>query len=167
MVMRECTRRDRLTVPLDSPTAKLNGSNLTAIRKVIVPIDPHRSGFLDDGGSCGGRAELSVVTVQHGELAVLFVTGTVDLSTASHLSTAVDEVATQPPAGVVIDLSGTDFLASVGMAALIDAHDAITPHAAFAVVAHGPATARPLQLMGLDQVFTLYPTLDDALGDLG
>lgn len=131
-----------------------------------MPTNPAHSGFLDDDGSLSGSVEVSVVTVRRGDLTVLFVTGTVDLSTASHLSSAVADVVAQRPAGVIIDMSGTDFLASAGMTALVDAHDEIVPDGAFAVVAHGPSTARPLQLVGLDQVFTLYPTLDDALHNM-
>jgi len=36
----------------------------------------------------------------------------------------------------------------------------------FAVVADGPATSRPLKLVGIAEVVGLYPTLDEALATL-
>jgi anti-sigma B factor antagonist len=36
----------------------------------------------------------------------------------------------------------------------------------FGIVADGAATSRPIRLLGLDVILTLYPTLDDAVRDL-
>ena len=36
----------------------------------------------------------------------------------------------------------------------------------FGIVAEGPATSRPIRLLGIDAILALYPTLDDALRDL-
>jgi anti-sigma B factor antagonist len=36
----------------------------------------------------------------------------------------------------------------------------------FGIVAEGPATSRPIRLLGIDVIPALYPTLDDALRDL-
>lgn len=71
------------------------------------------------------------------------------------------------PAAVIVDLSGVDFLASAGMGVLAAAHDQACPTAGFAVVANGPATSRPLKLVGLAEVIGLYPTLADARAALG
>ena len=42
------------------------------------------------------------------------------------------------------------------------ARDRVSEAAGFAVVAAGPATSRPLKLVGLADVIGLYPTLDEA-----
>jgi anti-sigma B factor antagonist len=35
----------------------------------------------------------------------------------------------------------------------------------FGIVADGAATSRPIRLLGIDRILTLYPTLEDALRD--
>jgi hypothetical protein len=50
---------------------------------------------------------------------------------------------------------------------LITAHRDIAPWAGFGVVADGPATSRPLRILGFDSIFALYRTLDDAMDDFG
>lgn len=119
--------------------------------------------FVDDRGPESGSAALTVVTVEREKLAILTVRGNIDVLTAPQLSEAVTQAIAGQPRGLIIDLTSTDFLASAGMTALITAHDAIAPTGLFGVVADGPSTSRPLQLMGLDQTLTLYPTLDQAI----
>jgi hypothetical protein len=52
------------------------------------------------------------------------------------------------------------------MSLLITAHRDIAPSAPFGVVADGPSTGRPLRLIGLDTVFALYRSLDEAMAEL-
>jgi hypothetical protein len=49
------------------------------------------------------------------------------------------------------------------MSALVTAYEAIAPGGLFGVVADGPSTSRPIQLVGLDQTLTLYATLEQAI----
>lgn len=67
------------------------------------------------------------------------------------------------PAGIIIDLSKVDFLACAGINTLLAAHADVTPDTRFGVVADGPATSRPLTLLGVDRELGLYRSLDDAL----
>lgn len=99
-------------------------------------------------------------------IAVLTVGGEIDLLTAPALQEAIDGVVAQGPPALVIDLSAVDFLASAGLKLLAATHEKISESAQFAVVARGPATRRPMQLTGLDKIFSVYPTLDDALTEL-
>jgi anti-sigma B factor antagonist len=92
---------------------------------------------------------------------VLTVRGDVDALTAPGLTEAIHDAPLGQP--VIVDLSEVDFLASAGMTVLVSAHQRFSPDAQFMVVADGPATSRPLKLMGLDSVLALYPTLDEAL----
>ncbi|BCI92312.1 hypothetical protein NIIDMKKI_75180 [Mycobacterium kansasii] len=46
-----------------------------------------------------------------------------------------------------------DFLASAGMTVLVTANAQVVAPTRFAVVADGPATSRPIKLMGIDSVF--------------
>lgn len=99
-------------------------------------------------------------------LVVLAVGGSVDMLSAPWFTEAIESAVAKEPAGVIIDLSKVDFLASAGMSVLIAAHGDVDHSRSFAVVADGPATHRPLTLMGLDDVLPLYRTLGDALSHL-
>lgn len=95
-------------------------------------------------------------------ITVLAVTGTVDLATAPALEEAVDAAVSDGPKTLIIDLTGVDFLASAGMAILVATQRRLGDDAAFAVVADGPATARPFRLTGLDEVIQLFATVEEA-----
>ncbi|HYP95496.1 MAG TPA: STAS domain-containing protein [Mycobacterium sp.] len=108
------------------------------------------------------EAIATALAYQNG-IAVLRVDGDIDLATVSALEAAIDEALIPKPTGLVIDLSEVGFLASAGLQALVAAHNNVSQSAQFAVVANSAATSRPIQLTGLDQIFELYPTLDEAL----
>lgn len=108
------------------------------------------------------------VTVTHErDLAILSVSGELDLVTAPQLAESVDAViAEHPPAALIIDLTGVPFLASMGMTVLVQTCERLGRSTRFAVVADGPATSRPLTMMGLDDTFALYGDLDSAIAAL-
>src|SRR5689334_7595366 len=95
-------------------------------------------------------------------VAVLRVDGDIDLATVPTLEAAIEEALTSKPTGLVVDLTDVGFLASAGLQALVATHNTVSESAHFAVVANSAATSRPIQLTGLDQIFDLFPTLDEA-----
>ena len=97
---------------------------------------------------------------------VVSVAGVVDMLTAPELEKAIAEAAKSAPSAVVVDMTGVEFLASAGMGVLIAAQDDLSPDVKLAVVADGPATSRPLKLVGVTDVVDLYATLDEALAAL-
>ncbi len=99
-------------------------------------------------------------------VSVVSVAGVVDMLTAPELEKAIAEAAKSSPSAVVVDMTAVEFLASAGMGVLIAAQDELAPAVRFAVVADGPATSRPLKLVGVTDVVDLYATLDEALGAL-
>src|SRR3954447_14069044 len=108
------------------------------------------------------EAIATALAYQNG-VAVLKVDGDIDLATVPTLEAAIDEALIPKPTGLVIDLSEVCFLSSAGLQTLVATHHNVSQTAQFAVVANSAATSRPIQLTGLDQIFKLYPTLDDAL----
>ncbi|MGA9872527.1 MAG: STAS domain-containing protein [Rhodococcus sp. (in: high G+C Gram-positive bacteria)] len=113
------------------------------------------------------RMSLDIVEQRVGDTTVLSVYGEVDLTTSQYLTDAIDAVVTDSGlSAVVVDLTGVPFFASVGMSILVDANRRLSANARFVVVADGPATARPLMLVGLDQAFPIYSDLDAALSAL-
>jgi anti-sigma B factor antagonist len=98
-----------------------------------------------------------------GEVAIVAATGVIDALTAPQFEEALRAAVANKPEGLVVDLTGVDFLASAGMGVLVAAHDAADEGTRFCVVADGPATARPLKLVGIADIVPLHTTLDDAL----
>ncbi len=90
-------------------------------------------------------------------VSVVSVAGVVDMLTAPDLEKAIAEAAKSSPTAVVVDMTAVDFLASAGMGVLIAAQDELAPAIRFAVVADGPATSRPLKLVGVTDVVDLMP----------
>lgn len=101
-----------------------------------------------------------------GEIEVLSVAGVVDMITAPALDEAIAIAAKGSPHGVIVDLGAVDFLASAGMGLLVAAREELPESVRFAVVADGPATSRPLKLVGIADVVGLHATLDEALATL-
>jgi anti-anti-sigma factor len=97
-----------------------------------------------------------------GDVAVLRVSGALDLALAPKLAQLMDRALRREPALVVVDLTEVDFLASAGMAMLLRAHRGCPP-ARLHVVADSPITMRPLEMTRLTDELVVYSTLAAAL----
>lgn len=97
---------------------------------------------------------------------VLTVTGALDILSAPTFRQALLDTLATAPKNVVVDLSDLDFLASAGLAALVEGHRAAGAATGFGVVAVGSATRRPLDLTGLTEVIAVFDTLDEAVSKL-
>ena len=100
------------------------------------------------------------------EVAVVAASGVVDMLTAPQLEEALRTALGKEPAGLVVDLTEVEFLASAGMGVLVAAHDAAGTVTRLCVVADGPATSRPLKLVGIADIVPLFATLDAAVASL-
>lgn len=101
-----------------------------------------------------------------GDISVVSVAGTVDMITAPTLEAAIKSAAAAAPSAVVVDFTAVEFLASAGMGVLVSAHGDLAPAMKLVVVADGPATSRPLKLVGIADLVELHATLDEALAAL-
>ena len=102
-----------------------------------------------------------------GRTAVIFVSGVLDMLTSPQLEASIGASLQKKPAAIIVDLTDVDFLASAGMGVLVAARDQVDGTIKFGVVASGPATSRPLKLVGLAEMIGLYETLSEALATLG
>ena len=110
---------------------------------------------------------LEVLESWSDRLVVLSVRGAVDMLSAPQLTEAICAALRKAPTGLIVDLTRVDFLASVGMSVLVATQEAAGAMSLrFGIVAQGAATSRPIRLLGIDAVLTIYPTLGDALHDL-
>ncbi|WP_243769841.1 STAS domain-containing protein [Amycolatopsis acidicola] len=108
---------------------------------------------------------VQVTVEKHGEAAVLAVSGDIDMVTAPEFEKALMAALRDRPERLVVDLSGVDFLGSAGLTALVAAHQEAGERTSLRVVAESNATARPLQLTGLDQEITVCRNRPEALAD--
>lgn len=86
--------------------------------------------------------------------------------TAPHLEQLVATALDKLPAVVIIDLTETTMFASCGMSLLVETQERLPAGASLVVVADGPVTRRPLDLVGLSSFLRIVPTIEAALGDL-
>jgi anti-sigma B factor antagonist len=108
-------------------------------------------------------ADPLTTSVAHREgVTVISIGGEIDLNTAPDFEAAIDG-ALDEHAVVVVELSAVNFMSSAGLRILAATHEKLGKSGHLAVVASNPAVSRAIQLSGLDQLFSLYTTLDDAL----
>lgn len=111
----------------------------------------------------GGAPSQCIVTDSwHDSVVVIRCTGDVDMLTVPALDRQIDTALTKKPTSMIIDLTAVDFLASVGMGLLVEAHDRCGAATQFMVVADGPATSRPMQMIGLADIMSLHSTVEQA-----
>ncbi|MEB4207513.1 STAS domain-containing protein [Mycobacterium sp. 94-17] len=106
---------------------------------------------------------ITTLVEDHDGVAVVSVSGEIDLVTAPALEQAIGAVIADTPTALIIDLSAVEFLGSVGLKILAATYERLDKQTGFGVVARGPATRRPIHLTGLDRTFPLYQTLEEAL----
>jgi anti-anti-sigma factor len=102
-----------------------------------------------------------------GRTVVISASGVVDMLTSPQLEASISTSIQKNPSAVIVDLSNVEFLASAGMGVLVAARDQLSSEVGFGVVASGPATSRPLKLVGLAEIVGLYSTLEAARAALG
>lgn len=106
------------------------------------------------------------VRMEHSEgTPVVLVAGEIDMSTAPDLRGRLEEI---PPgaASVVVDLSEVTFLDSTGLSVLIGTWKRLSNgdhEADLRLVVDGATIRRVLDVTGLSGVFSVFPSLEEAL----
>src|ERR1700752_1847433 len=99
-------------------------------------------------------------------LVVVSVSGSVDMLTAPRFTESLDSALAKKPKGLIVALSRVEFPGSAGITVLMKTRDSPGDSPPFCVVADGPATHRPLTLLGINEMMCLCRTLDDAVSKL-
>jgi anti-sigma B factor antagonist len=95
---------------------------------------------------------------------VVAVTGEVDLFTAPEFKQRMSRAIENGIELLVIDLSRTTFIDSSSLGVLIGAHRRLKQRdGRLVIVCDNDAIVKTFKITGLDGVFTLVPSLDDAL----
>src|SRR6188768_4572000 len=100
------------------------------------------------------------------ETHVVAVTGEIDLFTAPEFKQRVSAPIDAGRLHVVVDLTETTFIDSSSLGVLIGAHRRLKLRGgALLVVCNSEAIAKTFKITGLDGVFTLAGSVDEALAD--
>jgi anti-sigma B factor antagonist len=98
---------------------------------------------------------------------VVAVSGEIDLFTAPELKSAIGEALEAGHSRIVVDLSNTTFLDSTALGVLIGAVKRLRSRdGALTIVNTDPNIAKTFEITGLDQIFTIRPTRDEAVAAL-
>lgn len=109
------------------------------------------------GDDAAAQAIVTALTHPRAGTALLTVAGEIDTVTAPHLGVALDRLLGVDDRTLVADLAGITFLASSGLAVLIQAaHQAERSGRRLRLVVTGRQVRRPLEITGTDQLFDLY-----------
>ena len=103
-----------------------------------------------------------------GDTHVVAVTGEIDLFTAPEFKERVSAPIDAGRSNLVVDLSATTFIDSSSLGVLIGAHRRLKLRGGtLVVVCDNEAIAKTFNITGLDGVFTIAPSVDEALSDDG
>jgi anti-sigma B factor antagonist len=107
---------------------------------------------------------LTLAERRDGNAVVLSAEGIVDMAAAPTLTDQIRTILRERPAVLVVDLTGVDFLATAGMSVLMEADRKCRElDISFRVVARGPVTVKSMQILGIDDLLAIYPTVSTAL----
>jgi anti-sigma B factor antagonist len=99
---------------------------------------------------------------------VVAVAGEIDLFTAPELKSALGEAVDAGRSRIVVDLTETTFLDSTALGVLIGAVKRLRSRDGALTIANtDPNIAKTFEITGLDQIFTIRPTREEAIEALG
>lgn len=102
-----------------------------------------------------------------GRTAVVTATGEIDITNADGLRDALLTALNSGALGLVADMTATTFVDSAGVAALVRAsRRAAATEAAVRLAATAPAVLRVLNLVGIDQLIEVHPSVTEAIASL-
>jgi len=98
------------------------------------------------------------------ELAVVSVSGELDLYTAPRVRTGIHEAGAAGADRVIVDLSETSFIDSAALGVLVQETKRLEGRGqSLVLVTSDPRTMRVVELSGLNRVLRTYATLQDAI----
>jgi stage II sporulation protein AA (anti-sigma F factor antagonist) len=102
-----------------------------------------------------------------GRTAVVTATGEIDLTNAEGLRDALLSALNAGALGLVVDMTATTFIDSAGVTALVRAsRRATATEATVRLAVAAPAVLRVLNLVGIDQLVQVHPSVTDAVASL-
>jgi anti-sigma B factor antagonist len=94
---------------------------------------------------------------------VIAVAGDLDLATAPQLKWMLLDAIEEGASQLILDLSGASFMDSTALGVLVGVNRNIEDGGVLAIVCAHPRLLQIFELSGVDGVFAISPTLEDAL----
>jgi anti-sigma B factor antagonist len=94
---------------------------------------------------------------------VISVDGELDLATAPRLKWMLIDSLQAGQSQIVVDLSRATFMDSTALGVLVGVNRSLDAGARLAIVCAQSSVLRIFELSGMDGVFAIFPTLDEAL----
>jgi anti-sigma B factor antagonist len=108
--------------------------------------------------------ELSVTTSRQGDVTIVSVAGEVDVYTAAQLRAALDEEVAADHVQLIVNLDEVTFLDSTGLGVLVGRLKLVRNQSGWLrLVCSNERILRVFRITGLDKVFGIHASLDDAL----
>jgi anti-sigma B factor antagonist len=116
-----------------------------------------------NGGRSGATEFELVERDLEGGTSVVAVRGELDLSTAPQLKWMLHDLLEAGHVKQVVDLSETSFMDSTALGVLVGVNRSLGEGAQLAIVCSRPSILKIFELSGMDGVFTILPTLAEAV----
>jgi anti-sigma B factor antagonist len=111
--------------------------------------------------------DISVSRTTAGDVPIVAVSGEVDVYSAPALKDNITELLQSGVTTLIVDLSGVAFLDSTGLGALVEARAATSDAGgSLPLVCSQERILKLFTITGLDGVFTIHPTIGDAVAAL-
>ena len=108
---------------------------------------------------------LTIADSTSGDFHVLELAGDIDVETARTLRAHIVDRFSVPAAQVIVDLSGVDFMDSSGLGALVSGWQLTREDGTFRIAGANPVVRRVFSITGMEDVFSLYPSVEEAASD--
>jgi anti-sigma B factor antagonist len=110
------------------------------------------------------RVDLSISSESRGEVTVVYVGGEIDVYTAPMLREHLDEHISEGRHHLVVDLQDVPFMDSTGLGVLVGRLKLVRVHdGSLSLVCSSERILKVFSITGLDKVFQIFASLDDAL----
>ncbi len=100
------------------------------------------------------------------QCSVIEAQGELDLATAPRLKWTLVDALEAGRTRIVLDLSGASFMDSTALGVLVGFKRSLAGDAALAIVCNGDAVSKIFELSGMDGVFAIFPSLEQALAHI-
>jgi anti-sigma B factor antagonist len=111
--------------------------------------------------------EISISRTTAGNVPIVAVSGEVDIYSAPALKDKITELIRAGQDTLIVDLGNISFLDSTGLGALVEARAATSEAGgSLPVVCSQERILKLFTITGLDRVFTIHPSVGDAVADL-
>jgi anti-sigma B factor antagonist len=119
----------------------------------------------DQGNVAGdGLRKHPVLGVEEvGTARVVRLGGELDLYNSAEVRSALVDACAQAPERIVVDLGEVEFIDSTALGVLIETRAKLDNRGGLILAAPGLETRRALQISGLEKLFTVHDTVQEAL----